>query len=134
MNKLLKSKHFWFVIIAVGLILLAKYRNEYLLKSSGKYVIGETELLQKKKLGLKVIRYKYSVNAEKYKGEYAWGSIFGGLPVIPKQKYLILYSTTNPEISQLLPQVPVQDTINLDSLNQIGIDSNHAVRSLKHNN
>lgn len=111
-------------IVAILLFLIPSWIISYQeLKMNGQYAIGITTETYYPKNYRKLTEYYFYFDGKKIEGGYselAWDT---KQIKVPKGKYLVVFSTKDPEKNILLIHKPVIDTINLDSLNKIGVDT-----------
>lgn len=94
------------------------------IKNNSKYAIGTTTDYKIKKGYQKETNYYFFLNDKKIDGYY-FELLKNSKPIkVPNGKYLVVYSTRYPETNYLLVEKPILDTINIDSLNKIGVDEN----------
>lgn len=113
---------FWMLIVVIVLIpvWILNYNR---ITSNSKYALGTTTESYVAKGYRKQTDYTFFVEGKKLRGSYTELSINARDDiVVPNGKYLVIYAVEDPEVSILLIDKPIKDTIDLDSLNTLGVD------------
>jgi hypothetical protein len=116
----------WFLVCILAFLVLGIYWSfrYFSISSNASYAIASTTKSYIAKGVRKQTDYYFFVNGVKTKGSYTELVKSAKEIVVPNGKYLVVYSTSNPNVSILLIDKPITDTINIDSLNELGVDKN----------
>ena len=117
------QKYNWlFLILFMLCLIIPIWVLDYQkLKSTPKYSIGVTLKSSVAKGYMKEIDYYFYIKNQRIKGEYVYVFKKTTPLIVPDGKYLVVYAKTDPSINLFLFDKPIEDTINLDSLNAIGV-------------
>ncbi len=126
-----KNTYIAFLIVIIIVVILGYFKHIEL-KEHGLYAIGEvTSSLYTNKGARKEIWYKFKIKDKphnEFRGIYSPFILYRlFLPKInPKkgEKYLVVYSQKNPKNNFLILAKPIKEYLNVDSLNNKGIDTN----------
>lgn len=103
----------------IGLAIFYEISTAKKLQETGRYNIGKVLSMGSNLLGTSYY-YEYSVRGRKYHREVIISRSKAVLNATGK-KYLVIYNPSNPKTSALVISKEVLKTINLDSLNKLGI-------------
>lgn len=108
------------LIISLIIHAILRYNN---IQTHGKYAVAYTTDSFYQKGSRKVISYEFYVKNKKYTGQISDG-LFNRVGEVkaPGGHYLVLYYPKRPKNNILVSHKPVPPTINLDSLNMLGVD------------
>ena len=105
-------------IVAILIAVPAYYFMYFDISKNAMYAIGTT--IESKDTSR--AKYYFYLGKRKMKGSYTeFGDNIKKIKA-PNGKYLVVYSSRNPEYNILLIDKPIIDTINIDSLNAIGVE------------
>lgn len=119
------KKNTWlFWALLVTSILIPLWISDYKkITSNSRYALGRTTESYASKGTKRLTRYVFYVDGNIEKGSHTELLMNARDDIIvPDGKYLVIYAVDDPEVSILLVDNPIRDTINLDSLNALGVD------------
>ncbi|MGK0175560.1 MAG: hypothetical protein ACI9AT_001947 [Ulvibacter sp.] len=117
-----KNKWLFWLIFSVSILIPVWVLDYKDMSTNARYAVGVTTKSYTIKGLKKQTEYDFFVGARKIKGSQTEVLINARTNVVvPNGKYLVVYSTSNPKSSILLFDKPLIDTINIDSLNKLGV-------------